>query len=61
MTLMVRLPLLARSSTASQWAAIRRRVISKLDRAGVGYTVIQVETGGLVYLPKDARQGSREQ
>jgi hypothetical protein len=53
MTLMVRLPVLARWSAARRWAAIRRLVTGKLDKASIGYIIVQVETGGLIYLPRE--------
>jgi hypothetical protein len=55
-TLQVRMPTLARWSTARRLAAINRRVLSKLDQAGIAYTIVQVETCGMAYIPKRADQ-----
>lgn len=58
-TLHVRMPVVARWSTGYRWAAIRRRVISKLDNSGIDYDIVQVEYYGLVYLPKNIKPETR--
>lgn len=52
MTLAVELTLAARWSSARRQAEIDA-VLSQLDQAGISYTLIQVEAGELVYLPKN--------
>jgi hypothetical protein len=56
MTLAVELPLLARRSSARLQAVISE-VLGQLDEAGITYTLIEVEAGDLVYLPKDVAGG----
>lgn len=56
MTLAVELPLLARWSSTRRQAAIGE-VLGQFDAAGIGYALIQVEAGDLVYLPKDVTDG----
>jgi hypothetical protein len=56
-TLMMRLFVLVRWSAPHQWAVIRR-IILKLDRAGVRYTATRWEPTGLRYLPKDTSHAS---
>jgi hypothetical protein len=52
MTLAVELTLAARWSSARRQAEIGE-VLSQLDQAGISYTLIEVEAGELVYLPKE--------
>jgi hypothetical protein len=56
MTLAVGLPLRARWSSARLQAVIGE-VLGQLDEAGIGYSLIEVEAGDLVYLPKDVTGG----
>jgi hypothetical protein len=37
--------------------AVIGEVLGQLDEAGIGYDLIEVEAGGLVYLPKDVTGG----
>jgi hypothetical protein len=56
MTLAVELPLLARWSSTRRQAVIGA-VLGQLDETGIGYALIEVEAGDLVYLPKDVTDG----
>lgn len=56
MTLAVELPLLARWNSTLRHAVIGE-ILAQLDEAGITYTLIQVEAGELVYLPKDVTGG----
>ena len=56
MTLAVKLPLLARWNSTRLHAVIGE-VLGQLDEAGIGYRLIEVEVGDLVYLPKDVASG----
>jgi hypothetical protein len=37
--------------------AVIGEVLGQLDAAGIGYALIEVEAGDLVYLPKDVTDG----